>query len=630
MESYKINPDAYNINTDELWKINSEPVDKEFSNPNTMIEKIKKIKTKNQKKKKLNNYKNIELFENIHDIEHENNSEKILEGLTDGIARFRDDDYDGIKDNIYEGDAKTTSKSSNSLADIINKFFDQIHNFTYYIALNITKSFSSKKDYNHNDVYVVQKYVGWFFSILISCYVIYNWVFIMFYKDEIGKSVELPVFLDREHFDTMSYTNIIYRLADYFVHFSLFFPEMLQKSINFISEYVPIVLNISVCFALLFFFIIFCSYHSLEYIKDFFLSIITLNYKNPILMIMYFTIIFLLLLYQFEYDVNPINVISKLNPVIYMVTTVINILRYIFIVFCGVPIAAVFCIFYICIYSFFGIILLNGFNFKEFSKIFSKINKYCNETKPKMRKETPCEPYSLFERIMSFINNGFDFIYTYVFQISFMYLFLYGIIEYLVMNSLKSNTLKMTLSIINFVLLFTLTTNCYSDFISKDNSGDNNSDNNGNVNETNNKNSLDKDVVEKSTLDKISTIPGIPGSLSDISKMSGLPEMPKIPGIPGNLSDISKMSGLPEIPKIPEMPKDLSDISKMSGLPEIPKIPEMPKDLSDISKLSGLPEIPKIPEIPKDLSDISKMSGLPEIPKIPEIPKNLSDISKLI
>ena len=599
MELYNINPDAYNINPDELWKINSESLDKEFSNPNIMIEKIKKIKNKKQKKKNLNNYKNIELFENIHDIEEDENSEKIIEGLTNNpIAQFRIDDYDGVNDNIFEGGGNTKNNNSISLSELINSFFDKINNFTYYIALTITKAFSSKKDYNHNDVYVVKKYVGWFFSILISCYVIYNWVFIMFYKDEIGKSVDLPVFLDREHFDTMSYTNIIYRLADYFVHFSLFFPEMLQKGINFISEYVPLALNISVCFALLFFFIIFCSYHALDFIKDFFLSIFTLNYTNPVLMIMYFTIIFLLLLYQFEYDVNPINVISKLNPVIYMVTTVINILRYMFIVFCGVPIAAVLCIIYICIYSFFGIILLNGFNFKEFSKIFSKINEYCKKTKPKMRKETPCEPYSIFERIMSFINNGFDFIYTYSFQISFMYLFFYGIIEYFVMNSLKSNTLKITLSILNFVLLYTISMNCYSDFVSKDNSdsGDNNSDNNGNINEPNNKNSIDKDVVEKSTLDKITTIPGIPGNLSDISKMSGLP-------------------------KIPEMPKDLSDISKMSGLPNNP---EMPKDLSDISKMTGLPNNP---EMPKNLSDISKMSGLPNIPGIP---KNLSDISKLV
>jgi hypothetical protein len=520
------------------------------------------------------------------------------------IAQFQIDDYDGVDDNIFEGGDNTKFNNSISLSEVINSFFDKIHNFTYYIALTIVKAFSSKKDYNHNDVYVIQKYVGWFFSILISCYVIYNWVFIMFYKDEIGKSVELPVFLDREYFNTMSFTNVIYRLADYFLHFSLFFPEMLQKGINFISEYVPAVLNTSVCFALLFFFIVFGSYHSLEYIKDFFLSIVTLNYKNPILLIMYFTIIFLLILYQFEYDVNPINVIGKLNPVIYMVTTVINILRYIFIVFCGVPIAAVLCIIYICIYSFFGIILLNGFNFKEFSKIFSKINEYCKKTKPKMRKETPCEPYSIFERIMSFVNSGFDFIYTYSFQISFMYLFLYGIIEYFVMNSLKSNTLKITLSILNFVLFFTISMNCYSDFISKDNSDtvDNSSDNNNT-----DKNSVDAGIVEKTTLDKMPKIPGIPSSLSDISKMSGLPEMPKIPGIPSSLSDVSKMSGLPEIPKVPEIPKNLSDISKMSGLPEIPKVPEIPKNLSDISKMSGLPEMPKVPEIPKNLSDISKL-----------------------
>jgi hypothetical protein len=48
MELFNINPDAYNINPDELWKINSESVEKEFSNHNIMIEKIKKIKKKKQ------------------------------------------------------------------------------------------------------------------------------------------------------------------------------------------------------------------------------------------------------------------------------------------------------------------------------------------------------------------------------------------------------------------------------------------------------------------------------------------------------------------------------------------------------------------------------------------------------
>jgi hypothetical protein len=612
--------ESYNIINDEKWKLNNQVelldkiIDKEFSQPKVMIEKIKKIK--NKKNKKMNNYKNIELFENIHDAVYDENidtnytNKPIIEGLTnDPIAHFRDSDYDGINDNIFEGGNKSSNNASNKgIIDFINEIFDKFHKFTYYIAFNITKTFSSKKDYNHNDVYVVQKYVGWFFSILLSCYIVYNWAFIMFYKDEIGKSVELPVFLDREHFDTMSYINVIYRLVDYFIHFSLFFPEMLQKGLNLISEYVPKILNTAVCFSLLFFFIVFFSYHSIDYIKNFFLSIVTLNYKNPILMAMYFTIIFLLLLYLFEYDVNPINVISKINPLFFMVSSVFSILRYIFIIFFGVPIAAILCIIYIFIYSFFGIILLNGFNFKEFWKTFSKINDYCKKAKPKVRKETTCEPFTLFEKIVNNINYGFDFIYSYAFQLSFMYLFLYGIIEYLFMNNLKSNTLKMTLSVVNLVLLFTIGMNCYNDFVSKD---DSESEIETDVESKVKKN---KDVIESDVKNENNLLK-IPTSLGDISKIADLPGVPKIPT---SLGDISKIADLPGVPKIPT---SLGDISKIADLPSVP---EIPKKLSEVSKMAKMPDVP---EIPTNLADISKLANLSNVPKIP---KNLSEVSKIL
>ena len=401
MESYN------NIEPDEKWKLNKEK--QGFSEPEIMIQKIKKI----GKNKKMKNYKNIELFENIHDPTEPVSDNNIIEGLSsDGIAHFNESDYIGGTDDIYEGGnvGHNSSRSNNSIIDFINSIFDKGSDFTYFISYKITKTLSNKKDYNHNDVYVIQKYVGWFFSILISCYVVYNWAFIMFYKDEGNNSVELPEFLTRDYFNNQEFLNPVYRLANFFVHFSLFFPEKLQQGIQLTSSFLPKVLNSTICFSFLFFFLIFAFYHSTDTVREFFISVAKFDFSNPILSLMYVIIVFLLALAFIEPDYNPFNIISKINPITSMISMVITILRYAFVIFFGVPIAAILCIIYLFVYSFFGIILLSGFDFKRTFKTFSKINEYCKKTKHEIRKETPCEPYTFFEKIMVYINIGFDFV----------------------------------------------------------------------------------------------------------------------------------------------------------------------------------------------------------------------------
>lgn len=459
MESYNAEPDIKwkltDVKSIEEQIVDKIVKDKGFSEPDVILQKIKKIRKKKDRVK--NNYKNIELFENI-------NEPKIVEGLSqDGIARFKNSDYVGGEDDIYEGGPQQSHNADDGgLAGAIERFFNKLRSVSYKIAHFITKNFSTKKDYNHRDVYVIQKYVGWSFSILLSCYIVYNWVFIMFYKDETGKTVELPVFLDRGHFDLQSTFNVIYRLANYFIRFSLFFPEKLQEGIKYASEKLPNYFNASVCFSVAFFFIVFGCYHSLDVLEKFLLSIVKFDYSNPVLWVMYGILFMLVALSFFEYDVNPFKLVSNLNPVIFMVNAIISFLRYAFILFMGVPIAAILCFFYILIYSFFGIILLNGFDFKQFSKIFGLINDYCKKTQPEIRKETPCEPYTVFERFLIYFNIGFDFIYKNVFTLAFAYLLVYGLGDYWILKSLKSQQLTVVLVAINAVLLFSLIMNMIS------------------------------------------------------------------------------------------------------------------------------------------------------------------------
>jgi hypothetical protein len=452
--------ESYNLNPEEKWKITEETIvgnilkdnDKGFSEPDVINQKIKKIR-RNRKIK--NNYKNIELFENIQDSTGTSN-QTITEGLSDGIARFKETDYVGGKDDIYEGGEKKNIDADAGLAGFIEKTFNKTRALTYRIAYSITKRFSSSKDYNHNDVYVVQRYVGWSFSIILSCFIVYNWVFIMFYKDAAGNKVELPDVLSRENFDTQSTFNVGYRLLDYFIHYSLFFPEKLQVGIKFIADKVPDYLNASICFSVLFFIVVFGCYHSLSTLEKFLLAIAKFDYTNPLLWFMYSVLCILLALSFFEYDLNPLNYAYKFNPFtgpIYLITTI---LRYVFILFLGVPIAGLLCFFYLLIYSFFGIFLLNGFDIKKARDIFTNIDKFCKESKPEIRRETPCEPYTIFERLINTINIWSDIIYKNVFSISLAYMLIYGIVEYWPMGRLRSKSLMTVLIPINMIILMSI------------------------------------------------------------------------------------------------------------------------------------------------------------------------------
>ena len=69
------------------------------------VENMKhKIESVKKKKKKMYNYKNIEQLKNIHDdvaVDSSNNT--VVEGLpTNPIAQFKDDDFEGGEDGIYE------------------------------------------------------------------------------------------------------------------------------------------------------------------------------------------------------------------------------------------------------------------------------------------------------------------------------------------------------------------------------------------------------------------------------------------------------------------------------------------------------------------------------------------------
>ena len=170
-----------------------EYIDETFQTMN-MIEKIKKIK-KNKKNKPIENYKNIELLQNIYEVTNDekqsNNKEKNIEKNKqnnikniDNKEPFTDDDYDGI-DRDKETKVDDTPKAK--LIQFVDKTFNAIDEFNYNKAKLIARIFSDKKE-TENDVLLLKKYIAMFETITLSYFVSYNWFYFMFYDKENNKN----------------------------------------------------------------------------------------------------------------------------------------------------------------------------------------------------------------------------------------------------------------------------------------------------------------------------------------------------------------------------------------------------------------------------------------------------------
>ena len=466
--------------------------------PEIVVQKMKKIK---RTKKKSNNYKNIEPLTNIYEQEYEipddtsttpdkkKQGKVIREGLSqNGIANFSENDYTG-KDDIYEG-GDAAHSPINNISDFINYCYNAVHSIPLYIALliiegieglssgisNISKGHINISDNisindKVNDQKVIARYIGWTFCIGISTYVIYNWFFIIAYKNEKKEVVELPIIFDRKMLYNKGVFDASFKLIHYFFEHSIFFPEYLQKGIIKGSEKLRSTFNPSFLFTMLFFFIIFGLYHTLSFIRDLLLAIVTVNMKNIVLAFM-FTIISGLLMISFFNPPIKINVdtwadmkilgpsviaqmteiITSVNPVKGIMNLVIWFFYILFVLFFGVPVAALLCMGYLFAYTFFGIILLKWFDFNEIKElILKKIPKYARSEKGKIKVETFCVRLTFWEKVENYIHEIFDGMYKYCIEIAIIYMLLFGIYDY--WYKLRLRNVRLTLFTTAIILL---------------------------------------------------------------------------------------------------------------------------------------------------------------------------------
>uniref|UniRef100_A0A6C0D4L2 Uncharacterized protein n=1 Tax=viral metagenome TaxID=1070528 RepID=A0A6C0D4L2_9ZZZZ len=491
---------------DEEEKFSSDPFE-----PEVILQKMKKIK---KTKKKNHNYKNIEPLTNIYEdnIYEDNNYEEkkkdeskekdtkkpvIIEGLSqDGIAHFSEDEYTGGPDNIFEGDGKSTVNIHN-FSEFINYCYNLLHSIPLQIAIiiiNRIEGVSSKinqlkgklkgKDiksdnYSKNDVVndqrLIANYIGWFFCIIISMYVIFNWFFIVAYKNEEKKFTVLPTILDRKLLYNKGVFDPTYKLLHYFLEHSIFFPEYLQYGVVKISEKLRSSFNPSFIFSMLFFLIIFVLNNSMSFLRDLLIAIVSFDMKNIVLAIMFMIITALLAISFFKPpirvnaeswdDVKVLlpsvttqiaDIVTSINPLKGIFNLVIYFFYLLFVVFLGVPIAAALCFGYLFTYTFFGITVLNGFDFKEMIKlIWEKIPKYARSEKDKIKVETFCDRLTFWEKIENMFHATFDVMYKYCFEIAFIYMLSFAMYDY--WYNLKIRSVRLTLfSSSAILLIFTL------------------------------------------------------------------------------------------------------------------------------------------------------------------------------
>ena len=448
-----------------------------------IINKIKNVKKNSKKNKNPNknlknkNYKNIELFDNIYDkVLYEDNEEKqnenqpeeentktnnggkIIEGLEskDGVFHFHSDEWDGYGDGINDdaGNHKMEDPR-NILINFINYIYDFITYFEYILSYEITKLLSGN-EFHDEDVDVLKKYITWFLSIVFSCFFVYNWYYITFYRNSINQKIQIPEF-SRKKLSEYAQSNYILNVLEDYVKFSVFFPEYFQKIfIVQIPDLINDILNPCFSFILLFYFIIYFLYNYSSIMRQFFIDIINVNTNNWLVDIFYLFTFVLFLLDFVSIDITtfikPKKMISLIESKIpfVQITYYIKILIYFLIVMMISPFLAGMMIFllFICI-SFFAILIFS--NNDGFFNVISYINEYTETIKKKIRKETDCEPLTFFEKIINYINIAFEFIYQYVFQSAFVFMILWSFYDYT--HNILSETLKYCLISINIAIV---------------------------------------------------------------------------------------------------------------------------------------------------------------------------------
>jgi len=482
-----------NIDPSEKWNIQnfSGSLPEDDFQIQKMLSKLEKIKTKKTKKPKMENYKNIEPLINVHDDIDENDEKmdenvpdidkkKTLEGFVDPLYSitksspvYNDNNNLYNDDNWYGWDpVQDNGSTSESIVDklirYINNAYKLMDYFIFYIARLIAVAITFDKIDDENDIIILKKNVGWFFSIMFAWIFVFNWFYLSFYKPMYGGPALNKGFY-RENMKNKESTDAngaMYTYLIFWFEFAIFFPEKFQEYFVIqIPAYVDKVLNKTSIFIIIFFIMISLIYNCPNFCRKFLVDALKFDQSNFLIVIMLLIVVYLFFTGLVTLDLYGIiktykNILSIIaSPVMIIVILLCHIVRFLFALLCTIPIAGLLVITYFIAFSLFGINIYG--NTPDQRDIRKKIWEYIKPSRDFLKEKSGCEKTTFWEPFINAMNMISDFIYKYSLWIAFIYMLFISIFDY---SNMKTNLLRMALVIINLILIFILCIMSYTQY----------------------------------------------------------------------------------------------------------------------------------------------------------------------
>ena len=421
-----------------------------------------------------------------------------------------------------------------------------------------------------SDTLILKKYISWFLSIIVSCFAVYNWFFIMFFKDDEDKRVEL-IDITRRGLYIAKKNNYLLKVIYMFFQFAMFIPEKFELYfVKNIPDMFSKLMSPSFCFIILFFGLIYFLNNTLDMARMFIIDSIMLDLRNFIVASLNTIVVFLfgihMISFEFYFDVpymvqeaQRMAIMSTIG-ILFMIF--FRILHFVIILFISVPVGGVLLMLYVLFNSFFSIlyhrIFNKAFSNKTYLQIFKEINAFI--MKPKKEKTDCDEPSILdkFAQLMNFISAIFC---KYCFHSAFLYMLVYSIIDY--MTNIKAPLLKTSLLSINSMLILIFSVLSVSTYMKNNKNKSNNEEFDTTIKEKINDTKINnyKDKVEKiinnarnsaSPVPSVPSVPSVPlmNTLSNLSTGS-IPDTTAALDTEGFIDNITENTDLPKTSFMP-------------------------------------------------------------------------------
>jgi len=471
-----------------VFSDSSNNIDENFQTMNMKQKVMNAFKKKKTRSIHQENYKNIELLQNIYDVSgndttgndasgndassNDASGNKISVNIANNIKEyFTDKDFDGI-DKPDPKRKKTVYQ--NPLIALFQDIFDRIDKFNYNKAKILAQALSDKTN-TEKDILLLKYYIALFESIGLSYFAAYNWYFYMFYNenneyfyDNTTKQYEWSEKKQKE----LSKTNAIMQLYVFFCNYCIKYTEYLQTTILTFLPPLFLIFNLKARFILLFLFLIIIFFYSSRTLYSIVLDAANMKYNNIFVLIMFLVLLFNYVPEKwFPPKSNNPEDIAMATTESFLITSSLFILvpffmyrciRALIILYITVPFGASLLLLYFLYYSIFGILSYNYFNFNKAFKMFNDI--YMSIKKSNQPPEIKdFDKDSFLHKFIVVTNNFFESLHRYIIYIVYMIMCLVAMVDYF--NYIDSTKLKTNLLIISFTMIIIFGSICVSGFM---------------------------------------------------------------------------------------------------------------------------------------------------------------------